>query len=67
MAGENHKPALCDKLAHHVLQNLGVHRIQPAERLIQYNDLRVIYQSGRQLHFLLISLGKGFQLLVLVL
>ena len=67
MAGKDHQPLVVDKLVHHILQNLGVHRVQAAEGLIQDHDLRIAHQGGGKLHFLLVALGQSIQPFVAVL
>ena len=62
MTGENNELPVCNQLTHHILQNLGVHRVKSAEGLIQNHNIGICHQRRRKLHLLLITLGQRLEL-----
>src|SRR6266568_4285421 len=56
--GEEHGRAAVAQLEHHVLEHLGVHRIEPRERLVQDHERRLVQHGRDELHLLLHPLGE---------
>ncbi len=67
VGGKDDQPPLTHKAGDSVLEHLGVHRVQPAEGLIEDQDIRLIQKALGDLYLLLVALGEGLQLFVLVL
>ena len=53
MRAQHNCLALGDQRTHQPFDNLDVYRIQTLERLIQNQQIRVVDETGNELHFLL--------------
>ncbi len=61
MTREHHSDARRCGLQKHLAEGGHPEWIQPAERLVEHGELRVVYQRRGQLHPLLVPVGELFQ------
>ena len=65
VAGEEHRGALGGAFGEHLAHGVHADRVEPGERLVQDEQIRIVDQRGRQLHALLVAVREGLELVAL--
>ena len=58
MRAEDDRAAVASEVEYRVLERLGIHRIEAAERLVENHQRRVVQHGAGELHLLLHAAGK---------